>query len=160
MIRELDVAAGRLALSPLPGRGGDYSGDLQRLAEWAPDLVVSMTSEAEMQRCGAGSLGRDLNAMGRGWAAMPVADFGVPAADMQGLWQELSSRALGVLRAQGRVLVHCRGGCGRSGMIVLRLMIEAGEAPDAALARLRAIRPCAVETKAQMGWALEARLGG
>ena len=51
------------------------------------------------------------------------------------------------------MLVHCRGGCGRSGMAVLRLMVEAGEAPEEALARLRAVRPCAVETEAQMDWA-------
>ena len=38
-------------------------------------------------------------------------------------------------------------------MAVLRLMIEAGEAPEVALPRLRAVRPCAVETEAQMTWA-------
>jgi hypothetical protein len=39
-------------------------------------------------------------------------------------------------------------------MAVLRLMIEAGEEPQSALARLRKVRPCAVETEAQMQWAL------
>ena len=33
------------------------------------------------------------------------------------------------------------------------LLVEAGEAPEAALQRLRAARPCAVETKAQARWA-------
>ena len=54
------------------------------------------------------------------------------------------------------VAVHCRAGIGRSGMVALRLMIEAGEAPDDALARLRTVRPCAVETTAQMHWAMSA----
>ena len=39
-------------------------------------------------------------------------------------------------------------------MALMRQMVEDGEAPDAALARLRAARPCAVETKAQMRWAI------
>ena len=38
-------------------------------------------------------------------------------------------------------------------MIVLRIMIEFGEDPEEALERLRKIRPCAVETKAQENWA-------
>ena len=38
-------------------------------------------------------------------------------------------------------------------MIALRLMIDSDEAPDTALTRLRAARPCAVETKAQLRWA-------
>lgn len=61
--------------------------------------------------------------------------------------------ALATLRNGGKVLAHCRGGCGRSGMAVLRLMVELGEAPDVALARLRDARPCAVETQAQLDWA-------
>ncbi len=43
-------------------------------------------------------------------------------------------------------------------MAVLRLMVEAGEDPDAALARLRAVRPCAVETGAQLTWATAAEV--
>jgi len=54
----------------------------------------------------------------------------------------------------GKVLVHCMGGCGRSGMAVLRLMVETGEPPHSALSRLRAARPCAVETDAQFDWAV------
>jgi hypothetical protein len=42
-------------------------------------------------------------------------------------------------------------------MVALRLMIELGEAPDDALARLRVVRSCAVETDAQMAWALAAK---
>jgi hypothetical protein len=38
-------------------------------------------------------------------------------------------------------------------MVALRLMIECGESPPRALARLRAVRPCAVETPDQMQWA-------
>ena len=55
-------------------------------------------------------------------------------------------------RGEG-LLLHCRGGQGRSGMIALRLLVERGEAPDAGLTRLRQARPGAVETAAQLAWA-------
>jgi protein-tyrosine phosphatase len=45
------------------------------------------------------------------------------------------------------------GGCGRSGSVALRLMVETGEAAADAFIRLRAARPCAVETDAQYRWA-------
>ena len=64
-----------------------------------------------------------------------------------------SRAALSALRGGGRVLVHCKGGCGRSGMIVLRLMVAAGEAPLVALERLRGIHPEAIETSGQLNWA-------
>jgi protein-tyrosine phosphatase len=94
----------------------------------------------------------DLAAAGVGWLHLPIPDFGTPSAALRAIWPETSAR----LRGSPRLLVHCMGGCGRSGMIALRLMIEAGEAPEPALTRLRDARPCAVETKAQLRWAFGA----
>lgn len=110
-----------------------------------------MTQQDELDRKGAGSLGQDLRNEGIDWLHVPVVDFGVPPTMN---WNSLRDRVLADLDRGGRVLVHCFGGCGRSGMMALRLMIAAGEDADAALARLRQIRPCAVETDAQMAWAL------
>ncbi|MGJ8621287.1 MAG: protein-tyrosine phosphatase family protein [Yoonia sp.] len=150
-IYSLPVGSGTLAISPMPGRTRHYHADWLLLADWEPDLVLSMTTQPELDRKGAGSLGTDLRNAGIGWLHLPVADFGVPETLD---WDSVRTSALGVLADQGRVLVHCFGGCGRSGMIALRLMIAAGEAPEAALRRLRKIRPCAVETDAQMKWAM------
>jgi len=110
-----------------------------------------MTQQQELDRKGAGSFGQDLANAGIDWLHLPVPDFGVPVG-MD--WPHVRDSAFAVLNHKGRVLVHCFGGCGRSGMIALRLMIAAGEAPKDALARLRAVRPCAVETSEQMDWAL------
>jgi len=68
-------------------------------------------------------------------------------------WDDVIGNVVVRLSAGDRILVHCRGGCGRSGMAVLRVMIAAGEDADAALLRLRTVRPCAIETDAQMQWA-------
>lgn len=153
VIHSLQVHKGELAITPMLGRTRHYYADWLRLMEWHPDLVLSMTSQAELERKGAGTLGADLANEGIAWLHLPVVDFGVPT-DLD--WPAVRDQALRVLASKGRVLVHCFGGCGRSGMMALRLMIAAGEAPDTALARLRQIRPCAVETDAQMDWA---RLG-
>ncbi|WP_322890115.1 MULTISPECIES: protein-tyrosine phosphatase family protein [unclassified Yoonia] len=141
----LPVAGGVLALSPLPQ--GDA---VQDLLDWRPDLVVSMTGQEEMDRLGAGDLGAVLRAAGVAWHHLPVVDYGTPASPDVTV---IEGAALATLRAGGKVLTHCRGGCGRSGMMALRLMIAAGEDPDVALTRLRALRPCAVETDAQFAWA-------
>jgi hypothetical protein len=152
-IASLPVGGGLLALCPMPGRGGAYDADLRAVLAFGPALVLSMTPGAEMAGRGAAGLGADLTDHGIGWRHFPVADFGVPGAGDAEPWARIQAEALAVLQGGGRVLVHCMGGCGRSGMAVLRLMVTAGEAPDQALARLRAVRPCAVETEAQLVWA-------
>ena len=151
-IYRLPVLAGELALSPMPGRTRHYQTDWQHLMAWHPDLVLTMVTQAELDRKGAGTLGADLENAGIAWMHLPVADFGVPETFD---WLRVSAVALRKLAEGGRVLVHCFGGCGRSGMMVLRLMIAARENPEQALQRLRTIRPCAVETEEQMAWALK-----
>lgn len=155
-VHALNVGSGILALCPLPGAGGDYAGDMDHLHDWQPGLVISMTTEVEHVAAGAVGLGQKFQSMGCRWVHLPTPDFGTLAPDMLESWSEVSSMARQTLAGGGRVLVHCKGGCGRSGMVVLRLMIEAGEMPARALKRLRSVRPCAVETDAQMAWALEA----
>ncbi len=149
-IHSLTVGRGEMAITPMPGRTRHYATDWARLMDWHPDLVLTMTTQAELGRKGAGTLGADLANQGVGWLHLPVTDFGVPI----GLdWPRVRDAVMAVLGGKGRVLVHCFGGCGRSGMMVLRLMIAAGEDADAAVTRLRKVRPCAVETDAQMRWA-------
>ena len=150
---ELKLHQGTLAISAMPGRTRHYGTDWKRLLDWDPQMVVTMCGQVELDRKGSGSLGADLRAHGIDWAHVPVTDFGAPDEQAEALWLDAENRALAVSGAGGRVLVHCFGGCGRSGMAVLRLMVAAGEAPDAAFARLRHVRPCAVETDAQMAWA-------
>lgn len=157
VIGALPVGGGILALSPVPGAGGDYSGDLEHIAGWRPAIVISLTTVAELAVVGAAGLGQDVQDRGARYVHLPIADFGVPDALTRAAWPDVGARARRALGGGGRVLIHCRGGCGRSGMIALRLMIEAGEAPDEALARLRAVRPCAIETAAQLDWAMAAR---
>lgn len=156
VIFALPVAEGILAISPLPGRGGHYQEDIAHLRDWRPALVISMTTTLEMIGHGAADLGSDVQDMGTRWAHVPVADFGAPDPESEEAWHRASNAALSALQGGGRVLIHCLGGCGRSGMAALRLMAEAGEDTDMALARLRSVRGCAVETAEQLEWARQA----
>ena len=154
-IDDLSCRAGRIGLGPMPGRGGDYTADLAAIRAWGPDLVISMTPEADLARHGAAGLGADLAAAGIRWRQVATEDYGVPGPAAAQEWEALAQEAARLLDGGGRVLAHCVAGCGRSGMALLRLMVEAGEVPGPALARLRAARPCAVERPAQFDWAAE-----
>ena len=151
-IYPVHVAGGILAISPMPGRSGCYAADLAEVVEWAPALVISMVEPAEFTANQVTSFGSDLLRAGIDWQHISVPDFGVPA-HLE--WPQICGNVLARLQSGEHVLIHCMGGCGRSGMIALRIMIAAGEPVDAALSRLRQARPCAIETDAQMAWAVQ-----
>lgn len=153
VIYALPVERGILGIAPMPGVDGQYDQDIAHLKDWKPALVVSMTQPEELQAAGVTDLATDLTHSGTRWFSFPVPDYGVGDPLQESAWDAIRDTALAALRGGGRVLIHCRGGCGRSGMAALRLMIAAGEGQKAALKRLRAVRPCAVETRAQARWA-------
>jgi hypothetical protein len=152
-IASLPAGNGTLGICPLPGRSGDYREDLETLIQWSPDMVLTMTTTREMNSFGATHLGQDLTHAGIIWHDLPIKDFGAPSDKIIASWTRISPSAHQILAQGGKVLAHCKGGCGRSGMMLLRILCETGEAPTAALTRLRAARPCAVETDAQKDWA-------
>lgn len=142
-ISEIAVGGGVLGLCPLP-----QAADVAALRDWRADMVLTLVEDAEAAGLSP-HLATALAAAGLSQLCFPIADYGVPARG----WAAVSADLRGLLAKGGRIAVHCRGGCGRTGMIALRLMVELGEAPDAALARLRVVRPCAVETEGQRLWA-------
>jgi len=131
---------GRMLLSPMPVT------ITQKL-----DMVLSLTETDEFPK-------ETFDMLKNGpwvWAHHPIADLNTPDLNFENGWPRLVQNMLGRLDQAQSIMIHCKAGCGRTGMIALRLMIEAGEDPDAALHRLRKARPCAIETQAQMNWAKE-----
>lgn len=153
-IHAIQAGGGRLALCPLPGGNGLLADDMEIILNWGADHIVSLTTEAEMARAGVADLGARLKGAGMDWSHLPIADFGTPDNAFRAAWPALSTRLRACLAQGGAVLVHCRGGCGRSGMVALRVLVELGEDPKLAHNRLKLTRPCAVETENQLIWAI------
>ena len=159
MIERLTIATvelpsgGRIGICRLPGIVGDLDGDVAAIRAWEPAFVVSMTGLSEMELAGSAALPVRLKEAGIAWRHFPIVDFGAPRDDVLTRWPALAAELHAALDAGGGVLTHCRAGLGRSGMVSLRLLIERGEAPEAALRRIRAVRPGAVETVGQRQWA-------
>ena len=137
----------------MPGRSGRFEADLTTLLQWNPDLVLTMTTAAELAHAHATDLPIRLAEAGTDWLHLPIEDFGEPMGETAAFWPEAAARAHKILDQGGKVLAHCYGGQGRSGMAILRLMVDRGIPADQALAQIRETRPGAVETDAQFAWA-------
>ena len=83
------------------------------------------------------------------WAHLPIEDVRTPTPDWETNWSVTRTTLHAALDAGGRVLVHCKGGLGRAGLVAARLLIERGAQPDWAIAEVRKVRPGAIETSAQ-----------
>lgn len=156
VLHVLPVGGGIVALSPLPGAGGDFRGDLEHVTSLRPAFVLCLATLAEMEEVGARTLPQVVQDKGTRWLHLPVPAGEAPKGEVSAQWAEAGTALRRALMGGGRVVVYSRTGAGRAGMLVLRLMIEAGEAPDEAEARLAAVHPDAVVPGSQRDWALAA----
>ncbi len=78
---------------------------------------------------------------------LPVADFTPPSPRQLDRGVAAIAEALAAGR---RVAVHCAGGRGRTGTLLACYLVHQGLDPDPAIARVREVRPGAVETLAQV----------
>ena len=49
-VAEIVVVGGALGLSPMPGRTGDYAGDLAVVLGWRPSLVLTLAETGELAK--------------------------------------------------------------------------------------------------------------
>src|SRR5207248_2187949 len=142
---------GRLAVAPRP-RGGDWLGD--EMAGWraaGAELVVSLLTPGEAAEFTLEGEAVAAETSGMRLVAFPVPDRDVPAS--RDRFREVVSEVTGELAAGRGVVIHCRQGIGRAGLVAAGVLVAAGLDPGEAVARVSAARGRPVpETPAQRRW--------
>jgi ADP-ribosyl-[dinitrogen reductase] hydrolase len=130
----------------------DLALDLDRIRDWGAVAVVTLMEQHELARYGVAGLGAAVAARGMAWLHLPIVDVDIPRAPFEAAWVTAGPRLHGWLREGRRVLLHCKGGLGRTGTIACLLLIEQGMQPEAAIRAVRAARDGTIETPAQVAW--------
>lgn len=84
--------------------------------------------------------------------ALPVADFGIPDAQGAKTWADMLPELKLELSANHSVGFSCLSGIGRSPSFAARLLCELGATRRAAIGKIRAHTPHAIETLEQVRW--------
>ncbi len=129
----------------------DLDADLRAIRDFGAVTLVTLMEHGEMDWAGTALAGfaESVAAFGMNWRHLPIADSAIPDSDWHRSWYEVVPGLLQSLREQRNIVVHCRGGRGRAGLVAARLLIELGENSTVAIARVRAARPGAIENRAQ-----------
>jgi ADP-ribosyl-[dinitrogen reductase] hydrolase len=135
----------------------DLESDLAAIANWGATALVTLMELHELERLGVSGLGEAAVVQGLDWYHLPIRDVSIPSATFEAEWVDAGRVLRSRLMGGESVVVHCRGGLGRTGLIAARLLVELGEVPVSALQRVRAARPGAVETMEQENYVLQLR---
>jgi len=158
---------GRIGMTFCPGKHDpmamtgpwdrDMRTDIAAIADWGADALVTLMESHELDMLGVSGLGDSALVHELDWYHLPIRDVSVPSTAFEVTWAEAGKTLRARLLDGQSIVVHCRGGLGRTGMVAARLLVELGEKPVTALQRVRAARPGAVETVEQEEYVLGLR---
>lgn len=155
------AGSGRLGLSYAPGKRGrapasgiewdrDLTADLDRLTEHHHvDVLVSLMEPFEYAELGIPSLFEEARARGIEVVHLPIADGRAPEHHRAAAVEVLLESARNDLAGGRSVVIHCRGGQGRTGMMAAALLTTYGHGAESAIGLVRAVQPRAVESPVQ-----------
>lgn len=132
----------------------DLALDLDAVRDWGAAAVVTLLEPKELTLLRVERLGDAVMHRNMLWFHLPIVDVSIPSERFEQQWNVAGEKLRSMLRRRLDLMIHCRGGLGRAGTIAARLLIELGTKPTAAIAKVRAVRPGAIETPEQEAYVL------
>jgi ADP-ribosyl-[dinitrogen reductase] hydrolase len=123
--------------------------DLDTVVRWGAAAVVSLVEDHEFQKLKVPGFAVAVTDRGMKWFHLPITDVQPPDARFRSQWASTGVEIRALLDAGHNIVIHCRGGLGRTGTIAAQLLVEYGSSAEDAITRVRQSRKGAIETSAQ-----------
>jgi len=142
---------GKIALAARP-RGGDWlRDDLSGWKQAGIHTVLSLLTPEEETDLDLRAEATEAGAQGLGFNSLPIPDRQVPRSESN--LADALEAVNKTLSSGKNVVVHCRQGIGRSGLVAACLLVKNGMSPGAAVDLVSAARGVSVpETAEQRDW--------
>ncbi len=150
---------GKIGLTFCPGKrceglyGGTWERDLAKdltvIENLGGKVLITLMEQHEFAILGVREFPNALEDSTIEWLHLPILDMNIPDDTFEHQWRMVGPRLHARLAEGDTIVIHCRGGLGRTGLIAARMLVEAGLSPVDAVATVRSAREHSIETYAQ-----------
>lgn len=127
----------------------DLDMDLEVIRKWGAEALVCLVENFELDFLHVPDLPERTVAYGIRWYHLPITDLCAPDDDFEIAWKQAGEELRRILLDGGRIVIHCRGGLGRTGTVAARLLVEFEVEPGEAIQLVRKARVGAIQTSSQ-----------
>ena len=153
---------GKLFLTCFPGLNEEkifdqdlFQSILSTFSELGCSTIVSLIEDKEFDEiCGKENFLDQIRKYDYQWHHLPIVDFKVPDKEFFRNWGQVCLSLKLELQRGNSIVLHCKGGIGRSGTVAAMLLIEYGEENSVAIQHVRQKRQGAIENQLQEDFVL------
>ena len=131
--------------------------DLAAIKTWGADAVVTLMESKELDLYDVRDLPGKVQGLGMTWIHLPVQDEQAPTKQFDLAWRTEGKALVERLISGQRILLHCKGGLGRTGTVAAKLLIEVGYSADEAVNIVRNAREDTIDTGQQESYVRKQR---
>ncbi|SIT01803.1 cyclin-dependent kinase inhibitor 3 family protein [Neptunomonas antarctica] len=122
----------------------DLVASLTTLKAVGTSAVVSLLSDTEIGVLGVTGLGEEISRQGLAWYQLPIEDDCAPGDDFFEAFALVKTELLDKMNRGETIVIHCKGGSGRTGLMAAILLLENGDSWSDIIAQVQSLRPKAL----------------
>jgi protein-tyrosine phosphatase len=139
--------------TPCPGiKDANLVDSVSQLKAAGACAIVTLMSDEELAENNASTLGEVCANQDITWFQFPISDDKGPDERFFDAWQKQKSALLTLLNTSATFAVHCKGGSGRTGLMIAILLVELGYSKAEAKEKVQAMRPKALSKPDQIAF--------
>ncbi|MCF2859222.1 tyrosine-protein phosphatase [Pseudoalteromonas sp. SMS1] len=136
--------------TPCPGtKTVSLDAAIGHLKEGGAQALVTLMYDAEIQKLNAEALPEACRKHEMKWFQLPLPDDAAPNDDFVAAYNANKDALLSILENKGTIAVHCKGGSGRTGLVIGLLMKQLGYDNSHIIEQVQKIRPKALKHPVQ-----------
>jgi protein-tyrosine phosphatase len=151
---ELTIENGaKFIFTPCPGtKEASLIDSVSTLKQAGTDLLISLMFDEEMIKNTAQTLPDICAEHAITWLQMPIIDDQAPGEEFESRWEEHKEQILTLVKNKGTIAVHCKGGSGRTGLVIGLILLAYGWPADKIISEVQKLRPKALKYPLQLDY--------
>lgn len=143
----------QLIFTPCPGtKEAPLDEAVATLKQAGTNMLVTLMFNEEMVKHNATDLPSQCAAQNIKWLQLPILDDAAPSEAFESQWQDNKDDIISVINNKGTIAVHCKGGSGRTGLVIGLILLAYGWSGDKVIKAVQELRPKALKNPMQLDY--------
>ncbi len=140
----------QLIFTPCPGtKEASLIEAVSTLKQAGADMLITLMSDDEMALNQAQDLPKVCESQQITWLQLPIADDAAPGQAFEQPWQNAKGDIVRLIENSGSIAVHCKGGAGRTGLVIGMILLTLGWEKDKVVKTVQGLRANALVKRPQ-----------